>query len=361
MKRTKLDAQALEYAVTGGCILGGGGGGGMAKGRRAGRVAVEYTDLWLWDIGEFDDADTLVCASMVGAPKAVEQYQTPQQAVRAMELFQQNSSAKIAGIITNENGGGSSINGWIQAAMLGIPLVDAPCNGRAHPTGVMGSLNLHKQSDYIQPQTAVGGNPTTGRYVECVVKGSVEHNAKLVRMASVEAGGIVAVVRNPVTVGYAKQHCAIGGLSHAIETGKVFLEALETSPAHAVESVTKFLGGKVLAKDKVADFRIKTEGGFDVGAANIGDMELTFWNEYMTLDQGGKRVATFPDLIMSFRADTGMPMTTAEMEQGQEVYVISVPVKNLKVSTTMAERDLIAQVEDIVGKEMVKYCDRSAQ
>ena len=54
--------------------------------------------------------------------------------------------------------------------MLGIPLIDAPCNGRAHPTGVMGSLNLHRDPNYITTMTCVGGRKELGRHVECTVQ-----------------------------------------------------------------------------------------------------------------------------------------------------------------------------------------------
>ena len=64
-------------------------------------------------------------------------------------------------------GGEATVNGWLQAAVLGLPLVDLPCNGRAHPTGVMGSMNLHKITDYKTVQACVGGNPETGSHVEC--------------------------------------------------------------------------------------------------------------------------------------------------------------------------------------------------
>ena len=71
----------------------------------------------------------------------------------------------------------------------GLPVVDVPCNGRAHPTGVMGSMNLHKVKDYKTVQACVGGNPDTGNHVECFFEGSIEHTSKLVRLASIEAGG----------------------------------------------------------------------------------------------------------------------------------------------------------------------------
>lgn len=247
------------------------------------------------------------------------------------------------------------MNGWLQAAISGLPLVDAPCNGRAHPTGVMGSMNLHKQKDYKTVQACVGGNPETGNHVECFFEGSIEHTSKLVRLASIEAGGLVAVARNPVTAAYAKENCAVGGVSFAIETGKAFRKGLETSVEEAVNSVCEFLGGRVLARGKVENFSIETTGGFDVGYAEVDGCELTFWNEYATAEKDGERLATFPDLIMTINAQTGEPVTTAMMEEGLDVYVIGTDKKNLKLSATMFDPELLQETEKVVGKEMVKY------
>lgn len=353
----KLGMQELKNVILGGTILGSGGGGDPKKGTKYAEIAVKYSDLYLRDINDFDDDGILITASLVGAPKAPNQYMTGANLVRAVELFQERSGVKIAGIITNENGGEASVNGWLQASVLGIPLIDAPCNGRAHPTGVMGSLSLHTMPDYVTTQACVGGDPSAGRYVECVFSGSVDATSKLVRMSSVEAGGLVGVARNPVTVAHAKKHAAVGGLTHAVKTGEAFYKGLETSPERAVEEVMQFLGGQIVARGAVSDFTLKTEGGFDVGYGRVDDVELTFWNEYMTLDRAGERIATFPDFIMTFDAKTGEPLPTSRVEPGMEIYVCTTKAKNLKLSSTMRDKGLLAQCEGIVGRELVKYLE----
>ena len=110
--------------------------------------------------------------------------------------------------------GADELDAWPQqAAALGLPLVDAQCNGRANPTGVMGSMNLHRDPGYITTMTCAGGNPETGRYVEGVFRGTINRTAALVRAASVEAGGVVGVARNPVTAAYVRKNGAVGGIS----------------------------------------------------------------------------------------------------------------------------------------------------
>lgn len=353
MSKTLLTKEMIDFALLGGAILGGGGGGSREKGRRIAELAVSHCDLYLHDLDDFEDGDHLVCASLVGAPGSPNQYNSPDQFIRTVELMQASFPHKIVGIITNENGGEATVNGWLQAAVSGLALIDAPCNGRAHPTGVMGGLNLHKDPDYITYQTAVGGDPSTGDEVELLLHGSIDHTTRIVRHASAEIGGLIAVCRNPVTVAHAREHCAVGGITHALETGRAYCEGLATSPQAAVQAAADFLGGKIQGRGMVEDYQIRTEGGFDVGSAKVSGMELTFWNEYMTLDVGDTRLATFPDLIMTFDASSGAPLTTAEMAEGLKVLVLSAPRGNLKLSSTMYEVELLRQVEQIVQRNIV--------
>ncbi len=356
-KGMRLTEKELKNALVGGSILGGGGGGSSLKGEQYAKIAVAYSDLRLVDIQDIPEDEVLLTASLVGAPKSANQFIYPADFARTIELLMQNTDLKIGGIITNENGGEATVNGWIQASMLGLPVVDAPCNGRAHPTGVMGSMNLHAQKDYVTMQACVGGNPDTHNRIECFFTGSIEHTSKLVRLASIEAGGLVAVARNPVTAAYAKKNCALGGVSHAIRTGEVFNKGLETSVEQAVKDVCEFLKGKILARGIVEDVSLSYEGGFDVGFAKVDGLELTFWNEYATAEKDGVRLSTFPNLIMTIDARTGTPVTTAMLEKGMEVFVITTDKKNLCLSRTMYDPELLQTVEEAVKKEIVPYLE----
>jgi uncharacterized protein len=351
----KLNEELLKNAVIGGVILGGGGGGAKEPGLIAGKIAVEYGTPELMDIQDIPDDQVILTVSAVGAPAAPDKYVTPRDYVRTIQIFEQNTGVKVGGIITNENGGTATVNGWIQAAVLDIPLIDAPCNGRAHPTGTMGSMGLNHLEGYVACQVAVGGNPALGNYIESFFQGSIENTAKLVRQTAVMAGGLVAVARNPIHAGYVKQQGAVGGVTHAIETGKAFYKGLNRSPKDAILSVTDSLQGVVVTEGKIDKLTLVTDGGFDVGMVHVNGYELTFWNEYMTLERGKERIATFPDLIMTFDKATGIPVTSAEIKQGQEIVVIKTAKENLKLGSGMRDRNLMAEVESIIHKEVLKY------
>lgn len=331
MAKIKLNEELLKYAVYGGTILGGGGGGAKEAGFVAGKTAVDFGAPELVDLDSIPQDAIVITASAVGAPAAPDKYVTPRDYVRAVELFQENTGVNVGGIITNENGGAATVNGWIQAAVLGIPLVDAPCNGRAHPTGTMGSMGLNNLEGYEACQAAVGGNPALGNYLEAFFKGTIDKTSRMVRQTSVAAGGLVAVARNPVPARYVKENGALNGVTHAIDTGRAFFNGLEKSPKDAILAVTEFLNGTVVVEGKIEELHLTTTGGFDVGTVQIKDYELTFWNEYMTLERGNERLATFPDLIMTFDQASGLPVTSAEIRQGQKVAVIKTSCENLKL------------------------------
>lgn len=351
----KLNKEMLKYALVGGTILGGGGGGSKELGNASGSIALEYGDLHLIDISEMDDNELIVTASAVGAPAAIDKFVKPRDYVRTIEILQENTGLKIGGIITNENGGAATINGWIQAAILNIPLIDAPCNGRAHPTGTMGSMGLNNVHGFTSHQAYAGGNPELGNRVEGFISADIFKASTMVRQAAVQAGGLVAVARNIVDAKYIKENGAIGGVSHAIETGKRFYEGFENSPKAAIEAVVEYLNGEVVVEGLVSNFELVTKGGFDVGKVVVDGIEMTFWNEYMTLEKGNKRLYTFPDLIMSFDKESGMPMTTAEIHKGMNIVIIATKKENIKLGVGMHDLNLLKEIEPIVNKEIVKY------
>lgn len=349
----ELTTQDVLHAVLGGALLGGGGGGRPSEGKTIGNLAIQVGNPRLASIDEFDDDDLLVTVAMVGAPAAKERHVKPVHYVRALELLQTRLNQPIAAIITNENGPGTTVNGWLQAAMLSVPVVDAPCNGRAHPTGVMGSVGLHRQADYTSAQAAVGGAADT--YLEMVIESSLTAASAVVRDMSVRAGGLVAVARNPITARYAREHCAIGGISQAIELGEQMSKAQALGGAAIIQAALAYIGGEVVYEGKVTEVSLETKGGFDVGRVLVDTTEITFWNEYMTLEHNGQRLATFPDLIMTVDRQTGAPIITAEIAVGQDVAVVKVPKEHLKLGAGMRDPQLFRAIEDAVGKPIVDY------
>ncbi|MDP2948449.1 MAG: DUF917 family protein [Chloroflexota bacterium] len=349
-----LTRNDVEAACLGGAVLGGGGGGWRNDGRRMGELAVTMGTPRLTGLSELADTDVVLTVSAVGAPAATDRYLEPVDYLRAVQLLMEVMDLRPSALITNENGGAATLNGWLQAACLGIPVLDAPCNGRAHPTGIMGSMGLHLVPSYVSVQTAVGGDTRLDKRLEVVARGGLAAASMLVRQAAVQTGGLVAVARNPVQARYVREHGAPGAISQAIGLGQAMLDA---PAAKRTQAAAAFLGGKVVARGVVTSFVLETRGGFDIGRLGLsGDGEaftLTFWNEYMTLD-GHSRLATFPDLIMTFDPE-GLPVTSAELREGREVQVLTVPASRLILGSGMRDKALFVVAEEAVGKTIIPY------
>ncbi|MFR6220730.1 MAG: DUF917 family protein [Anaerococcus sp.] len=338
-----INENDVKNLAIGGTILGGGGGGSRHMGLKDGLSALSQNPIKLVDIEELSDDDLVICASMVGAPSSKESYVDEKDYAYLIEEFNKYSEDKIKAIFTNENGGGSSFNGFILSSLTNIPLISTIANGRAHPTGVMGSLNLHKIKDYKSIQVYAGGNPELGKNVRGIVESSINNSSKTIREAAVIAGGLVAVLRNPVKASYLKENGAKKALEFAMDLGKTFNQAKES-----VREACEFLGGEIIGEGKVEDFSLTMKGGFDVGKFKINNLSLNFWNEYMTFEKDGKEIYKFPDLIMTFDKNTSMPITSAEIKENMEVIVIGVKKEKLLLGSPMFEKDLLDQIDSVI-------------
>jgi DUF917 family protein len=355
MSRLALTQDHAEAAVYGGAVLGGGGGGNIASGLERASLAVHWGSPELVSLDELDDDAIVVTASVVGAPAAKDRFLRPVDHIKALELLLDAKPCDLAGIIANENGASSGINGWLQAAAMGIPMVDAPCNGRAHPTGLMGAMGINRIQGYVSIQTAAGGNPATGHYLETIAEGRLETTANLIRYASVQAGGMVAVARDPISAGYLRKHAASGATRQAIELGQRMIEARDSGPNAIIDAIVSELKGEISHRGNITAVKIETIGGYDVGLVTIeGEqkVEVSFWNEYMTLDSNGLRIATFPDLITILSLDSGLPVASAEVKVGREVGILVVNRDHLILGEGVRIEEALKEAENAIGRSL---------
>ncbi len=346
--------------MIGGCILGGGGGGSMKSGRELAELAFELGTPTFIQLDELKADGVVVTVSGVGAPAAKNQYVKPVDYLKAIELLESTSGVKPCALMTNENGGAASVNGLLQSAVTGIPILDVACNGRAHPTGIMGSMGLTELEDYESIQVGVGGKKGTAARVEMVVKGNIQSCSKMIRQAAVQAGGLVTVARNPVSIDYIKRNGAINAISHAIEVGLANMNG--TTPEGKIANVVSVLGGEIINEGTVSSFELTTIDGFDVGKFTLesvsGTYDLTFWNEYMSVNNHkGERITTFPDMIMTFSEKTGFPVTSSELAEGDQIVVITAPYQNLRLGGGMYNAKNYEIVEQVLNIEILSYIE----
>jgi len=351
----ELTLRSVQTAAWGGAFLGGGGGGWPIDGLSNGMLALEAGPPHLVPLDDLDPDTLVVTVSMVGAPAAAERFLRPEDFAETVTVLNERLGGRIGALIASENGGTASLNGWFQSAVTGIPVADAACDGRAHPTGIMGSMGLDRDESYHSVQCVVGGNPATGRRVRMVVEGALGACDRVVRDASMAAGGLVAVARNPVTAAYVADNGAPGAITQAMGLGEILLWNRPAGGEVVARALAEEMGGRILARGPVRDHTLRTVGGYDVGEARVGDVELTFWNEYMTAERGGERLATFPDLIATLDAATGDPVVTAALADGLDLVVVAVPKARLILGAGVRRRESLGPAEAAVGRALAPW------
>jgi DUF917 family protein len=351
----RIDWETAEALVYGGAILGGGGGGSMARGLETAHLALSLDSPEIISLSDLSPDSLILTVSTVGAPAAKEKYVKPMDFVHAVRMVMDELDRPLAGLIQNEMGGFASANGLIQAAILGLPLIDAPCNGRAHPFALMGSLGLHKKEGYHSIQAACGGNPFEGKQIKILAQGSIESCSSLIREASIRAGGLVAVARNPVPAAWLTETASVGALKYAIELGRLNRDARK-SKTPPWEAVRNRFSGDVFAQGAVARVELVTKGGFDIGTVVLDSgLELSFLNEFITLDFEGARRYTFPDLITLFEKATGEVVNSADMKEGMHVVVFASRQENLILGAGMRDMSLFKRLEDLLNRPIIRY------
>lgn len=351
-----LAPESIEYALLGGALLGGGGGGWPDEGRKWAQAAFAGpAKPTLISLDELPPEALVATVSLVGSPAAKERYCEPGDAVAAVELLAQRLGSRPAALITSENGGAATVNGWFQSAAMGIPLVDAAANGRAHPLGIMGAMGLDLLPDYRSLQCAVGGNPRTGQRIALSVEGSVSSASDMVLHAAQLSGGMVAVARNPVPASYLKENAAVGVISMALELGKLIHTTRAQGGRAVAEELARVLGGKIIVEGEVSQYWLARRAGLDLGCVVIGDYELVFWNEYLTLERNGRRLATFPDLIATLDAASGQPVVSAAVCRGMKLICLKADKAVLPLGAGMRIEAHFRRLEEVTGKEILPY------
>jgi uncharacterized protein len=356
-----LTEKDVEPAVKGGSVYAAGGGGWADHGRMLGYAAISVGPPELVEVDELDPKAWVATAAAIGAPAST----TPWEMrgvdyVRAAKLLQDELGEPVAALMIGQNGKSSTLNAWLPGAVLGMKVLDAVGDVRAHPTGDMGSIGLAGSPEPMI-QTAVGGNRAENRYIELVVKGATAKVSPILRTAADQSGGFIASCRNPVRAKYVKKHAALGGISLALKLGEAIIKAEQSGGgSKVIDAIVKTTGGTILVRGTVTNKNVVyTNQAFDIGTVTIGagdsSATLHIMNEYMAIDDAGAtRIATFPDVITTMDA-AGTPLSVGQLREGMYVFVLHVPKTVIPLSSSVLDPAVYPSVEAAMGIELARY------
>src|SRR5260370_1782309 len=140
-----VSADEMERLAIGGWILGTGGGGSPYLALlNMGQLYRRGVVCRLMTADELADDDLVAVVANMGAPLVGQERLTdPKTMALAVTMMEEYLGRKFSAVMSLEIGGGNSIQPFMAAALLDLPVVDADCMGRAFPEAQMTSFAIH--------------------------------------------------------------------------------------------------------------------------------------------------------------------------------------------------------------------------
>src|SRR5690242_570439 len=274
----------IESLAIGAWILGTGGGGSpylaLLNMRQLYKKGVECR---LMDASELDDDDLVAVVSNMGAPLVGQERLTdPKTMALAVTMMEEYLGRKFRALMSLEIGGGNSIQPFMGAAMLDLPVVDGDCMGRAFPEAQMTSFAIHDLPMFpltlvdVRDNAVVVARAASWKWME-----------RLSRTACVAVGSIAATCKAPRTGKEVKTCAILYSTSKAIRLGRT-VQAARAAHRDPIEALVEAERGLRLFTGKIADVARRATEGFLRGTATIDGLgehrghrfELAFQNEF---------------------------------------------------------------------------------
>jgi DUF917 family protein len=345
-KLTFVDKKSLNAIALGGAVLGSGGGGDPYVGRLMTQQSIEKSGgVKVIDIESLPDDALILPIAMMGAPTVmVEKFPSGNEFAQLIPMIEKMLTKPVSAILCAEAGGLNSTIPFVAASKLGLPIIDGDAMGRAFPELQMVTFTLGGISATPMAMVDEKGNGCTFDTISNV------WTEKLARAITIQMGGSAMCSLYPVTAIQCKDYLIRGSLSLIHHIGNI----IEKHSFNAYQLLVKELNGKHLFQGRVRDVERRSEGGWNRGIVKLEgtgefvnrDAKIDFQNEFLVAMEGDTILATTPDLICVFDANTGAPVTAETIKYGLAVNVLGLPCDPIWRS----EKAL-----DIIGPRYFKY------
>lgn len=320
--RFRSIAESDVDALVRGCAVLGAGGGGDAYMFKimAERALAETGPVPLVSLDELPEDGLVLPLAMVGAPMVfAEKILSGLEGLRLRDEVEDAMGGKVVAVMAPEIGGGNGVLPLAWAAHLGMPYTDADGMGRAFPTIPM--TTMHLAGLPVSPGVIIDARDNVLRFETC----DNFWAERLIRGATTSMGAMTSSVLYPMTVRAARTSTVIGSVSKALRVGSLLVHGAE-----GVSRAVAELDAIVLNVGKVIDIERRIEGGWVRGSLSvegIGDykgrlVHIEIQNENLVALEGGRVVASVPDLITVLETETGVVISTERLRYGQRVTVI---------------------------------------
>ena len=249
--------------------------------------------------------------------------------VQAVETLSRHIGQRFRGVVRSE-AGGSTLNAFLLASTLNVPVIDACVTGRAVP-------EVQQSIPFINGVPAAPAAMAT-RWGDSLVIDRLQDAYRLedlARAVAVASGGGASLAYNPMSGREVKHRVIPSDVSRAMSLGRALREARERGQ-DPIAALLKASGGFELFRGVVRKADTRGEQGFtywDVELAGSGAyVRRTYriWvkNENLLGWMDGVPDAMTPDLIINLDPATGDTLVGPSLggyELGKQVTLVSIP------------------------------------
>ena len=154
----------------------------------------------------------------------------------------------------------------------------------------------------------------------------------------------------------------MGAVSACMRLGEAMLAAEGEGGEAMIGAIRDTLGGRELGRGPLRAANVAVRENWDVGTLEVdsgSQLVIHVCNEYMAADIDGKRVATYPDLIVTLAESDGMPTPAAHREPGERIVVLAVPRDRIPLGAGVREASVYRDPERLLGIELVAHAGAS--
>ena len=215
----------------------------------------------------------------------------------------------------------------IDAALLGLPVVDGDGMGRAFPEMQMTTWAIYGHRSTPSAMCDPHGNIVIFEHAI-----SELWHERMARACVVSQGGASTLAAAPMTGAFVKKVAIPNSYTKAIALGHAVLEA-QRNHDDPIEKILQMEGGKRLFTGKIHDLKRHLMGGFVRGEAILAGLDghqgeeasILIQNENLIFKRNGVIEAVVPDLIIVLDIDTGTAISTEMLRYGQRVAILALP------------------------------------
>lgn len=341
----RMNGSDIKDMIYGATLFGGGGGGACESGLNA---LQQYMDdhgikdesdvmVQVMDVDDMDSDGYAACTAAMGAPTKFKEIRIAPYingSFNHLCTIAEGMRREIKYSIAVEIGGFNTLVPLLVAMEKGIPFIDADGAGRAVPA--LDTLLLHINGLATSPLAMADnkGNKVSIELENAFDAHMGEEVGRNLCVAFGQMGGLSGwmVKRNEI-----KQNLPLGSVKMCQVVGHVMRNVRSSEGIFDKLKKEAGLTCMELDRGKVVDVHNEQASGFDKGYVKIqgskGIWQTFFLNENLIVQKNGVTVMTVPDIICYCNAETGEPLSNADIVgKNGEILINNVVLGAVKVN-----------------------------